>query len=107
MKVLFDQNAPQPLARFLTSHEVTRLAEVGWQELANGELIAAAEAAGYEVLVTADKNLRYQQNLADRGIAIVVLPSGRWPAIQQMLAEVIQAIDAATFGTYTEVGGVV
>jgi hypothetical protein len=103
VKVLFDQNAPRPLARFLTSHEVTRLAEVGWQELANGELIAAAEAAGYEVLITADKNLRYQQNLLDRRVAIVVLPSGQWPIVQLQLAEVIAAVDAASTGEYKEI----
>lgn len=77
MKVLFDQNAPRPLARFLDGHTVTRLAELGWEQLRNGELIQMAEAAGYEVMVTADKNIRYQQNLVDRQIALVILPSGR------------------------------
>jgi predicted nuclease of predicted toxin-antitoxin system len=103
VKVLFDQNVPRPLARFLTSHEVTRLAELGWQELANGELIAAAETAGYDVLITADKNLRYQQNLADRRIAIIILPSGQWPIVKQQLAEVIVAVDTALAGEYKEI----
>jgi predicted nuclease of predicted toxin-antitoxin system len=103
VKVLFDQNAPRPLARFLPRHQVTRLVELGWQELVNGELIAAAEAAGYEILVTADKNLRYQQNLTDRRIAIVILPSGRWPIVQQQLAEVVVAVDTVARGEYKEV----
>lgn len=105
MKVLFDQNVPRPLARFLSRHKVTRVAELSWQELTNGDLIAAAEAKDFDLLVTADKNLRYQQNLTGRRLAIVVLPSGRWPAIQQMLAAVVEAVDAAAPGTYTEVGG--
>lgn len=103
MKVLFDQNAPRPLAHFLTLHQVTRLAELGWQELANGELIAAAETAGYEILVTADKNLRYQQNLTGRRIAMIILPSGQWPIIQRQLAEVIVAVDTVLAGEYKEI----
>jgi hypothetical protein len=68
----------------------------------NGELIAAAEAAGYEVLVTTDKNLRYQQNLTGRSIAIVVLWTTSWPKIQREVARVQRAVDAATPGSYTE-----
>jgi predicted nuclease of predicted toxin-antitoxin system len=103
VRVLFDQNVPRPLARFLLRHSVTRLVELGWQELVNGELIAAAEAQGFEVLVTADKNLRYQQNLAGRRIAILVLPSGQWPVVQQRIAEVVDAINAALPGEYKEI----
>jgi len=54
--------------------------DLGWHLLKNGALIKAAESAGFEVMVTSDKNLRYQQNLANRKIALVLLPSGRWPA---------------------------
>ena len=107
MKVLFDQNVPRPLARFLTLHEVSRVAELGWQELTNGDLITAAEARGFEVLVTADKNLRYQQNLAGRKLAIVVLPAGRWPALHAFMADIVQAVDEATQGTFTEISGLV
>jgi hypothetical protein len=103
VKVLFDQNAPRPLVRFLPLHQVARLVELGWQELANGELIADAEAQGFDVLVTADRNLRYQQNLTNRRLAIVVLPSGRWPVVQQFIRGIAEAVDAAAPGTYTEI----
>jgi hypothetical protein len=76
----------------------------GWDELGNGELLTAAEAAGFEVLVTTDRNLRYQQNLASRRIAVVVLGQGRWSAIKRHIAEVVAAIDAARPSSYTEVG---
>ena len=75
----------------------------GWDELSNGELLTAAEAAGFEVLVTTDKNIRYQQNLTGRKIAIVVLGKGRWRLIRPMLAQVALAVNAATPGSYTEV----
>lgn len=70
MKVLFDQNTPRPLARFLAGHEVLRATELGWQQLSNGELIASAEEQGFDLLITADRNLRYQQNLTGRRLAI-------------------------------------
>jgi len=98
LKVLFDQNAPRPLARFLVHHVVVRAAELDWSELRNGDLLVAAENAGFEVLVTADRNLSYQQNLKDRRLAIVVLPSGQWPEIEPHLPEVIAAIDDSKSG---------
>jgi hypothetical protein len=73
MLVLFDNGTPRGLARFLSSHTVEEARTRGWEELANGELIDAAEQAGFEVMVTMDKNIRYQQNLKSRGIALVVL----------------------------------
>ena len=71
MKVLFDQNVPRPLARFLTKHGVTRSAQLGWEELTNGDLIKAAEDSDFEVLVTADGNLGRQQNLEERRLAMM------------------------------------
>jgi hypothetical protein len=105
VKVLFDQNVPRPLTRFLILHQVSRLVELGWQELANGDLIAEAEIHGFEVFVTADKNLRYQQNLKDRKLAIIVLPSGRWPALLPFIENIVLAIDEATLGTFKEING--
>jgi len=93
VKVLFDQNMPRPLARFLASHLVFRSAELGWSELRNGELLRTAEEHGFEVLVTADQNLSYQQNLTGRKLAIVVLPSGQWPRVQMRLGEIVTAVD--------------
>jgi hypothetical protein len=77
--------------------------EQGWSTLRNGELLSAAEAAGFQVLLTTDTNLKYQQNLANRVIAIVVLGKARWPRIQPVVARVAAAVDAATPGSYTVV----
>jgi hypothetical protein len=100
LKVLFDQNAPRPLARFLTKHVVTRSAELGWEELRNGDLLAASEQHGFEVMVTADRNLEYQQNLKDRKVALVILPAGRWSIVRAQLDDVVSAVDNATIGSY-------
>ena len=104
MRVLFDHGTPAPLRRDLVGHEVTTAYERGWSALKNGELIAVAEAGGYEVLVTTDKNLRYQQNLTGRSLAIVVLWTTSWPRIQKSLPRIRAAVDLATKGSYTELG---
>ena len=104
MLVLFDNGTPRTLARYLIDHHaVTEARARGWEELENGELLTLAEAAGFEVLVTTDKNLGYQQNLAGRAIALVVLTIGRWGPVRRMLAEIAAAVDGATPGSYTEV----
>ena len=100
MKVLFDQNMPRPLARFLTQHQVSTAADMGWERLKNGDLLNAAEANGFDVLVTADQNLAYQQNLENRKLALVVLPYGRWPKVRPHISEIIQAVDHAVPGSY-------
>ncbi len=82
---------------------VTEAIDAGWERLNNGELLKAAETAGFEVIVTGDRSIRYQQNLAGRKIAVVVLPSGRWPLVEPQVDEVMAAIDAATPGSYSEI----
>ena len=95
--VLFDNGTPRTLARSLIDHHaVTEARARGWQELENGELLNVAEAAGFEVLVTTDKNLSYQQNLAARRIAVIVLGAGRWTLIKPHVARVVAAVNAAT-----------
>ena len=103
MRVLFDQGTPAPLRHALTEHLVETAFERGWSQLKNGELIAAAEQAGFEVFVTTDKNLKYQQNLANRSMAIVVLQTTSWPRIQRALSEVVAAVNAVGSGSYSEV----
>ena len=66
MKIRFDNGTPNPIARSLRGHEITFARKIGWHELKNGELIQKAEEAGYEILLSTDKNIRYQQNLAGR-----------------------------------------
>jgi hypothetical protein len=104
MLVLFDNGTPRTLARFLIEHHmVTEARARGWEELENGELLKQAESEGFEVLVTTDKNLRYQQNLTGRRIAIVVLGQGRWSLIKQHVAKVVSAVNVATPGSFAEV----
>jgi hypothetical protein len=100
MLVLFDHGTPRDIARSLQGHEVKEARAQGWDTLSNGELLTAAEDAGFDVLLTTDKNLRYQQNLTGRKIAIVVLGKGRWRLIEPMLSEVATAIDKATPGSF-------
>ena len=103
MRVLFDQGTPDPLRRFLTLHNVSTAYESGWSKFRNGLLLDMAERAGYEVFVTTDKSLKYQQNLTQRRIAIVVLLSTSWPRMQRVIGSVVAAVDAAVPGCYSEV----
>jgi hypothetical protein len=100
LKVLFDQGTPVPLRNHFSSHHVSTAYELGWSTLKNGELLAAAESNGFEVFVTTDTNLAYQQNLFNRKIAIVVLSTTSWPRIQKSVSEIFRAIDAARPNSY-------
>jgi hypothetical protein len=73
MRVLFDHGTPIGISRSLAGHEVTEARDRGWDKISNGELLSKADAEGFEILLTTDKNIRYQQNLKGRKIAIVVL----------------------------------
>ena len=103
MKVLFDQGTPLPLRRHLPEHSVDTAAERGWSDLDNGALIDKAEQEGYEVLVTTDQNMRHQQNLSNRRLALVVLLSTAWPRIQLRTEEIRAAIDAVQPGESRDV----
>ena len=103
MRILFDQGTPAPLRRHLHPDTVDTTAEMGWSTVTNGDLLKLAEENGYEVFVTTDQNLRYQQNLAGRRMGIVVLRTTSWPRIQQCIPEVLAAISAAHGGGYEEV----
>jgi hypothetical protein len=103
MQVLFDQGTPVPLRRYLAPHIVVTVFEKGWSILQNGELLRMAEHEGFEVLVTTDQNLKYQQNLRERRIAIVVLMTTSWPRIERKVAHVVAAINSAKPGNYIEV----
>jgi hypothetical protein len=103
MLILFDNGTPSPLRHALKNHQVVEAIERGWDKLANGELITAAEASGFELLLTTDKNLRYQQNIAGRKIAFVVIGNQQWPVLRRYVDRVIAAVDAAKAGCFTEV----
>ena len=76
---------------------------MGWDRLQNGELLAKAEAAGFEIFITADKNLRYQQNLSGRKIALIVLGNAQWPILRRHVDQVMAGVRAATAGSFSEV----
>jgi hypothetical protein len=103
LKVLFDQGTPVPLRTHFTSHHVLTAYELGWATLKNGELLAVAGSNGFEVFVTTDANLAYQQNLSYRKIAIVVLSSTSWPRIQKNITAIIQTVDTATPSSFQTV----
>jgi hypothetical protein len=103
MRVLFDQATPVPIRSFLVGHTVSTAAQLHWNRLRNGELLTVAENAGFEVFLTTDKNLRYQQNMAGRTIAIVVIGVQQWPALQPHVELVVTAVNAATPGSFTEI----
>jgi hypothetical protein len=103
MLILFDNGTPAPLRNALQDHIVVEATERGWDRLTNGDLIAAAEDAGFEVWLTTDKNMRYQQNLKDRKIAFVVIGNQQWPTLRRRIEMVVLAVNAATPGNYAKV----
>ena len=100
MQVLFDQGTPVPLRRYLAPHVVVTVFEKGWSTLQNGELLRMAETEEFEVLVTTDQNLKYQQNLSERRIAIVVLMTTSWPRIKRKVTHVVTVINSVKSGDY-------
>ena len=103
MKILFDANTPAPLARFLRGHEVVRADELGWQGLKNGALLDAAEQARFDLLLTCDQNVRYQQNFASRKLALVILSSNHWPTLRRIAARIATAVDFVQPGNIVRV----
>jgi hypothetical protein len=103
MRIVFDQGTPVPLRRQLVGHTITTAYEQGWATLTNGALLDAAERAGIEVLITTDQNLRYQQNLTGRRLALVVLQSTSWPRIRTRVATIQAVLDTIVPGSYYEI----
>ena len=103
MRILFDQGVPRGLTASLRGHEVTEARKLGWERISNGELLKLADGAGFDLLLTTDKNVRYQQNLAGRRVSIVVLGNSPWWLVRQHLDGIVAAVNAATPGSYAEV----
>src|SRR6185369_14701880 len=101
MRILFDQGTPAPLRHALAGHAVSTAYEMGWAKLENDDLLNAAKTS-FDALVTTDQNLRYQQNLASRRLAILVLPTTSWPMIQLHLPKVTVAVNALRTGNFVE-----
>jgi hypothetical protein len=103
MRILFDQGVPRGLIATLRGHEVTEARLLKWERISNGELLRLAEGSGFDLMVTTDKNVRYQQNLGARKISIVVLGNSPWWLVQRQLDSIVAAVNAATPGSYVEV----
>jgi len=103
VKLLFDQGTPVPLRRYLHPHVVDTAAELGWSQLENGDLLQAAEEAEYDLLITTDTNLQYQQDLTGRKIGIVVLRIASWPRLSARIDQVSEGIRQASPGDYLEI----
>lgn len=99
MLILFDQGTPVPLRAFLIGHTVKTAAEEGWSTLSNGKLLDSAEAAGFEVFVSTDKNLPNQQNLTLRRIAIVILGNAQWPVLKLNVQLALDTINSVRPGS--------
>ena len=103
MRILFDQATPVPIRPYLIGHIVRTAFQQGWDRLENGDLLNAAKQAGFDLLLTTDKNMRYQQNLEGRKIALLVLGQQQWALLRPQVQLVVDAVNVAKPGSYTEV----
>jgi hypothetical protein len=103
MRILFDHGTPIGIAKALSGHDVTEAIDRGWEKVSNGELLAAAENEGFDLLLTTDKNIRHQQNLAARKIGILVLGNSTWRMVRLHLDCIVSAINENALGGYAEV----
>lgn len=104
MRLLFDQGTPLPLRKYLENHTVLSAFEMGWSELENGDLLAAAELDRFDALITTDQNLRYQQDLSEKNnIAVIVLLTTNWPLIEKNVLLVVDAIANISDANYQEI----
>jgi hypothetical protein len=104
MLILFDHGTPRGLARRLPGHTVTEAKARGWDRLNNGDLLEVAEEAAFELLITTDQRIRYQQNLTGRRIAIIVLSgSSKWSRVRQHVERIAAVVDTIKPGSYVEV----
>ena len=103
MLILFDHGTPRSIARWLQGHNVVEAIAKGWDRLSNGALLKAAEEAGFDLLLSTDKNIQYQQNLKGRRIAVVILGNPQRPAVHRYIGRVVAAVNAATPGSFAEV----
>jgi predicted nuclease of predicted toxin-antitoxin system len=100
MRVLLDENLPHQLRANLPGHDVSTVRYLGWNGLKNGELVRAAESAGFEVFLTSDQNLSYQQNLRDRSIGMVTLTAQKWSVLSMNLEKILAAVDRTKPGSF-------
>ena len=101
MRILLDKNVPVGVRQFLSSHEVCTIAEMNWPpQLGNSELLEVAEASGFDVIITSDQNIQYQQDLSGRKLALVVLGSNIWPVVRNHGNAIATKINGTKRGSY-------
>jgi len=105
LKILLDHNLDRRLKDHLTDHEVSTVQEQGWADVLNGELLSLLEADGFDVLITADANIKNQQSLKDRAIAVLILraPNNRLSTHLTMVSQIHHAISTIRMGQFLEV----
>jgi hypothetical protein len=103
MHILFDHGTPRGIARSLHGHTVKEAKAQGWDTLSNGDLLRAAEDASFDILLTTDTSLPYQQNLKGRKIAVVILSKNRWSLVRTVIPQIVRAVNEAVPGTCTVV----
>ena len=102
MTIILDENLPRPLNRIFPGHTVTTVQEQGLAGTVNGALLDQLEGA-FDVFITADKNLRYQQNLSGRTLAIIELPTNRLPLLRPLFARIAAAVESITPSAYVQI----
>ena len=94
MKILLDHNVPRPLRNHLPGHQADTAADRNWEELRNGEPLDQAESDGYQLLITADRKMPFQQNFVHRNINVLILTTNAWPVLRQHIADINQAVNS-------------
>ena len=107
MRILLDECVPRPLKRELVDYEIRTVVEMGWSGKKNGELLQLMSQEGFTILLTTDQNLRYQQNLQQTGVAVVVLvaPSNKLSDLLPLISDARSVLDTIAPGEVIEVGG--
>ena|SRR4029079_1289514 len=102
MKILLDECTPHVLKRLLTGFEIMTVQELGWAGITNGALLQLADEQ-FDVLITSDQNLKYQQNLANRQLAIVQLPTNQVPLVTKLAPKIQQTLNVIRTGEFVQI----
>ena len=103
MRILLDQNVPRALRNLLPGHDVRTAAEMSWSTLVNGILVDAAERAGFEAIITADRSFRFQVNISTPSLAVIILSTNHWAVLQRGAQAILRALQRARPGSYHQV----
>jgi predicted nuclease of predicted toxin-antitoxin system len=100
MKVLLDECVPKGVKHMLIGHETVTVQDLGWAGIRNGNLLAAAESGDFDVLITCDKNLPYQQRLSGRSVSVVQLPTNRLSVLKRISDKILETVNSAVKGSF-------